>query len=352
MSESVSRSQRPTEDTGPGAEPPPSLRAVRLGKWYGRVTALQAVSFHLEPGIWGLLGPNGSGKSTLMGLAAGLLRPSLGEVRVAGRAPFRDPSARARVGLCPEQDRLPPELGALTWVEGLARLSGVRRALARDRAAETLRRLRLQDVMERPMGTYSRGMRQRAKLAQALVHRPDVLLLDEPLSGTDPLSRATILEEVSRVAEGGGLVLFSTHVLPEIEAVTDRVVVLVRGQLVGQGTVAELREALEGHPRLVDVRSADPRTLAAALLRVEGVQGVELMDGGWVRSRTHRPDELYGAITRLSLEGHRIQAITSPDDSVEALFHLLVERASRMAGTGADAAVGRAPQAVSGGRDV
>ncbi len=339
----------PGGEAAGASEAGPSLRAVQLGKWYGRITALQSVSFHLGPGIWGLLGPNGSGKSTLMGLAAGLLAPSLGEIRVGGRPPFGDPSARARVGLCPEQDRLPPELDALTWVGGLARLGGLSAESGRDRAAEVLERLRLRDVMERPMGTYSRGMRQRAKLAQALVHEPEVLLLDEPLSGTDPLSRGAILQEVRRVAERGGLVIFSTHVLPEVEAVTDQVVVLVRGQLVGQGRVLELREALEGHPRRVDVRSADPRALAAALLVVEGVQGAELLEGGWVRLRTEAPDLLYDTVTRLALQGHRIQSITSPDDSVEALFHLLVERASRMAGTGSDAAVGAAPHTRPGG---
>ena len=331
-----------------GAEAP-SLRAVRLGKWYGRVTGLQAVSFHLGPGIWGLLGPNGSGKSTLLGLAAGLLRPSLGELRVCGEAPFGGAPVLARIGLCPEQDRLPPEMTALQWVSGLGRLGGMAAGEATERAAEVLERLRLGEVMERPMGTYSRGMRQRAKLAQALVHAPDVLLLDEPLSGTDPLSRQAILDEVRRVGERGGLVLFSTHVLPEVEALTDRVVVLVRGQLVGQGSVEELREALEGQPRRVDVRAADPRALAAAMLRVEGVVGAELLDGGWVRLQVEAPEPVYAALTALALEGHRIEAITSPDDSVEALFHLLVEHASRMAGTGADAAVGAVDRRVAGG---
>ncbi len=327
----------------------PWLRAVELGKWYGRVTALQALSFHLGPGIWGLLGPNGSGKSTLLGLAAGLLRPSLGELRVCGEAPFGGAPVLSRIGLCPEQDRLPPEMTALQWVSGLGRLGGMAAGEARDRAVEVLERLQLGEVMERPMGTYSRGMRQRAKVAQALVHDPDVLLLDEPLSGTDPLSRRAILDEVRRVGERGGLVLFSTHVLPEVEALTDRVVVLVRGQLVGQGSVEELREALEGQPRRVDVRAAEPRALAAAMLRVEGVVGAELLDGGWARLQVEAPEPVYAALTALALEGHRIEAITSPDDSVEALFHLLVEHASRMAGTGADAAVGAVDRRVAGG---
>ena len=152
-----------------------SIVSVRASKWYGKVTALQDVTLKLDPGIWGLLGPNGSGKTTFMRLCAGLLRPSLGEVRVCGERPFANPRVLARIGLCPEADALYDDLNALEFVTSMARLSGYPEGEARDRAAKALADFGLESAMERAMGGYSRGMRQRAKLAQAVVHDPDVL---------------------------------------------------------------------------------------------------------------------------------------------------------------------------------
>lgn len=319
-----------------------SLRAVRLTKWYGKVTALTDVSLHLEAGIWGLLGPNGSGKSSFLNLAAGQLRPSLGEIRVGGEKPFANPRALSRIGHCPEADALYDELTGLEFVTAMAELAGHGRAEARDRAAASLEAFGLTKAMERPMGGYSRGMRQRAKLAQAVVHEPDVLLLDEPLTGTDPGSRQVILDRVRERAEDGGLVLFSTHVLHEVEALTDKVLLIARGQVVAQGEVHEIRDLLEEHPHHIRVVCDRPRELAAAMLVQPGVAGARFPDGETVEIETREPDAAYTAIAEVALrDGFHVRAITSPDATLEALFHYLVERGSRMAGTGADAAVGR-----------
>ena len=317
------------------------VRAARLTKWYGKVTALSDLSIHLDAGIWGLLGPNGSGKTTFLRLVGGQLKPSLGKVTVAGLEPFANPEALRRIGICPEADALYDELTGLEFVTTLAEMSGYGREAARERARAALVEFGLEDAMHRRIAGYSRGMRQRVKLAQAIVHEPEVLLLDEPLTGTDPTSRAVILEAVRRRAAAGALVIFSTHVLHEVEALTDRVLLIARGQLVAQGRTREIRELLEEHPHHIRVECERPRELAARLVGLAGVAGVRLHGDSVLEVETREPDATYQGIARAALEGdHHVRSLTSPDASLEALFHYLVEHGSRGAGTGVDREVG------------
>ena len=318
-----------------------SVRAEKVSKWYGKVTALQDVSLELGPGIWGLLGPNGSGKSTFIQLIAGQITPALGKVSVCGMNPFANPDALRRIGVCPEADALYDELTGLEFVATLAELSGYDRKTAKERAANALTIFGLEDVMGRAMGGYSRGMRQRAKLAQAIVHDPDVILLDEPLTGTDPTFRARILAEFRRRADAGAVVIFSTHVLPEIEAVTENVLLIARGQLVAHGHSQEIRNLLESHPHHVQIMCNRPRELAGWLARVEGIVGMQFAHGG-IEVMTYDPDATYTAVVQAALEtGIEVASITSPDANLEALFHSLVEASGSAAGTGADRARGQ-----------
>lgn len=318
-----------------------SLRAVRASKWYGGVTALTDVSFELTPGVWGLLGPNGSGKTTLMRLIAGLTKPSLGEIRIDGRAPFANPEVLARIGLCPEADALYDDQSAIDFVTAMAELSGMRRGEARERANASLDDFGLGEAMHRPMGGYSRGMRQRAKLAQSVVHEPDVLLLDEALTGTDPLSRHVILEQVQKRADRGAVVLFSTHVLHEVEALTDRVMLIARGQVVAQGRIREIRDLLDEHPHHVRIECDRPRDLGAAVLAASPAVTSLVVDDTSVELLTKRPDETYDVVRDAALDGgFEVRSLTSPDASLEALFHYLVDKSARIAGTGSDAAQG------------
>ncbi len=225
----------------------------------------------------------------------------------------------------------------------MAELSGYTPKEARERAAYALGVFGLTDAMERRVGGYSRGMRQRTKLAQSIVHEPDVLILDEPLTGTDPRSKQVILEALRDRAAAGAVVLFSTHVLHEVEALTDRVMLIARGQLVAQGEVAEIRDLLHEHPHHVHVRCERPREFASLVLRADASVASIQMHSDAVTFRTATPDQTYAKIAEVALEHkHPIESITSPDATLEALFHYLVERGSAGAGTGADAAVGAA----------
>jgi ABC-2 type transport system ATP-binding protein len=319
-----------------------SIRAVRLSKWYGNVTAISDVSLHLGPGIWGLLGPNGSGKTTFMRMVAGQIKPSVGKLLVCDEKPFGNPNVLRRIGYVPEADSLYDELTGLEFVAAMAELSGYDAATARKRGKDALEEFGLEEAMDRKMGGYSRGMRQRAKLAQAIVHDPDVLLLDEPLTGTDPSSRQQILDALRKRASDGAVVLFSTHVLHEVEALTDQLLLIARGQVVAQGQMQEIRELLDEHPHHIRVQCDRPRDLASALLANEkGVVALQFPAPDVLEVRTWQPDETYGAIAKQVVAGgFRLGSITSPDATLEALFHYLVERANRFAGTGADAGGG------------
>lgn len=326
----------------------PTLRAVRLTKSYGRINALQDVTLELEPGVWGLLGPNGSGKSSLLGLASGQLTPSNGEILVCGEAPFANPAVLRRIGLCPEADALYDELSALEFVSAMATLSGYARSEARDRAAHALEAFGLGGAMGRRMGGYSRGMRQRVKLAQSVVHDPDVLLLDEPLTGTDPTSRAVILEQVARRAQQGALVLFSTHVLHEIEALTDKMLLVAQGRLVAVGAVHEIRTMLDEQPHHIRVDCSRARELARALATADEIVGMTFPEPGSVEFLSREPERTYARVADAVVQDdYGLRAITSPDATLESLFHYLVDRGARRAGTGLDAGSGRNAKGVA-----
>ena len=304
-----------------------SIRAISLSKWYGEVTALADVSFEIGRGAWGLVGPNGSGKTTLMRAITGQLKPSLGELRVAGQQPFDNPSVLGRMGLCPEADALYETLTGLEHVSLLGRISGLNAADAQRKASEMLARLGLSDAQHRKVSEYSRGMRQRVKIAQALVHDPDILILDEPLTGTDPISRSAILDEVKLRAFRGALVLFSSHVLPEIEALTERVIVLARGRLAALGTVSEIRDALDEIPQLIRVDCSEPRRLAEQLAMRAEIVSLRFPEAGVIEIESSAPDATYEAVAKLlcTLPGE-LTAITSPDANVEALLTHLTAR--------------------------
>ena len=244
----------------------PLLEAKGLSKHYGTVIALDSVNFQVEEGITGLLGPNGAGKSTAIKLFLGLLRPTAGSAELMGQKPYESVESRERLGYMPEHDCLPPAVTASAFLTHMAQMSGLPPAQARTRAADTLRHVGLDEERYRPIGEYSTGMKQRAKLAQALVHDPVLLLLDEPTSGLDPSGREDMIELIRRTGREFGIsILLSSHRIGDVESVCDRIIVLDAGRVTEQGDVS--RFTRETETLLIDVDERRDELLAALVNR-------------------------------------------------------------------------------------
>jgi ABC-2 type transport system ATP-binding protein len=299
------------------------LQAAGLNKWYGRVIALNDVTLSVDAGITGLLGPNGAGKTSFMRISIGLMQESSGTITVLGERPWNNPGLAVRLGYCPEHDGFYEWMSGREFTTALARIRGLRNPSRA--ASEALERVRLAEVADRRISTYSRGMRQRLKIAQSIVHGPQLLVLDEPLTGCDPLVRRELIALIKSFAQEGRSVIVSSHVLHEIEQLTRRIVLIHRGRLVAEGDVREIRGLIDRHPHTVRVKTDRPRDLAAALAGVPEVLEIRFDDGAvWIR--TPKPDVFYGTLPRLALErGCAVAEIQSPDDNLEAVFRYLTE---------------------------
>jgi len=300
------------------------IEAQELGRWYGPVVGLSDLSVNVPPGVTGLVGPNGAGKSTLLKLIAGELRPSRGAVKVLGQAPFANRELYRRLGFAPQQDALYGHLSGLEFVSLLLQLGGFSRKDARSRAASSLERVGLGADMSRRTRGYSKGMRQRTKLAQAIAHEPELLIVDEPLTGLDPLGRRELLALFAEMGEAGTSILLSSHVLHEVESLTQEVILLHRGRLLAQGGVGEIRTLLSRHPRRVTLVAREPRALARLLVEREEASALAI-DGRRLSVETSDLPELLRALTPIAAaERVGLEEIQSPDASLEAVFDYLV----------------------------
>ena len=309
------------------APPPPVLAFDVVSKRFGDVVALTDVSFSIGGGMTALLGPNGAGKSTLLRLLCGLTAPTSGRVRVLGQDPRGEVGVLRQIGLVPQQEAVFEHLSAHAFVAAAGALHGLD---APDTAATAaLRRVDLDPAETRPVRTYSKGMRQRVKLAQALVHDPPILLLDEPLEGLDPRQRATTIELFRQLADEGRTVVVSSHVLAEVERFGSRIVLLARGRVAATGDFHEIRDLMDDRPRRIEVHADRPRVLATALLAAEMADGVRV-DGDVVLVDTADPAAFRRAIAETARDhGVVLREVRPLDEDLESVFRYLITEQRR-----------------------
>ena len=302
------------------------VAADHVSKWYGQVIGLNDVTLSIEPGITGLLGPNGAGKSTFMKLITGQLAPSKGALTVLGEPIWGNPSLYDRIGFCPEQDAFYERMTGLEWVTALLTLNGFDQKTAAGMAGRALEEVELSDVAGKKIGAYSKGMRQRVKMAQALAHNPELLILDEPLSGMDPLARRKTMRLIKEWSRAGRSVLVSSHILHEIESMTSNILLINQGRILAEGNVHQIRDLIDEHPHTVYVKAAEPRALAREFLAEDNVLSLKFEEGAVV-VQTARPDVFYARLTDMAASGEFgvIQEVTSPDDNLQAVFQYLVK---------------------------
>lgn len=308
----------------PAAHAVPAIEVTNVSRWYGNIVAVNDVSFSLEAGVTGLLGPNGAGKSTLLHMLSGFLAPSSGTVNVLGEPAWKNPAMYARVGLVPERESVYPFLTGYEFVLLSAKLHGLPDPAAA--AARAISRVELEFAQERATGGYSKGMKQRVKVAAAIVHEPPVLLLDEPFNGADPRQRLQMMAMLREMAADGTTIVFSSHILEEVERLAENVLVVVSGRLAASGDFRHIRRLMTDRPHTFTVRSTDDRRLAAALVADPAIFGVELRDNR-LSVRTSDFAQFTVTIPRIARTiGVTLHEVLPTDESLESVFSYLVNR--------------------------
>jgi ABC-2 type transport system ATP-binding protein len=299
-----------------------SIDLTGVSRWYGNVVAVNDVTMRIGPGVTGLLGPNGAGKTTILHMMAGFLPPSRGELTVAGQVPWRNPGLFRQVGLVPERESVYPFLSGAEFVTATARLHELADPDAA--ASRAIGMVEMADAQDRRISTYSKGMRQRIKVAAALVHEPEVLLLDEPFNGMDPRQRLHMMDLLHAQGDQGRVILFSSHILEEVERLSGIIQVVVGGRLAASGDFRAIRRLMTHRPHVFVVRSSADRLLAAALIGRPSVSGVELGQRGITVQALD-----YGAFTRELAglcrdQGIRLMELRPTDESLESVFSYLL----------------------------
>lgn len=294
-------------------------------RWYGQVVALRDVSIPIGNGVLGLLGPNGAGKTTFIRVLTGCMPPSQGRALLFGLPAFGTPDLYRRIGYCPDHDNFFEFMTGREFVETLLGVHGFGASDRKARAARALDRVKANEFADRKIYTYSKGMRQRLKIAQALGHDPELLILDEPLNGVDPLIRRDVIELVRELGKEGKSVIVSSHVLHEVEAMTPNIVLIHKGRVKAYGNVHEIRGLIDRHPHSIQLRTPRARDLAALLARQPDVSEI-VIGADQVTIRTPAPDRFYSALPALILDsGIDVHELHSPDDNLDAVFRYLTE---------------------------
>ncbi len=309
------------------------IRLERASRWYGQVIGLNDVSCEIGPGLTALLGPNGAGKSTLLRLVTGQLRPTTGSVSVLGEQPFANTRVMAQLGYCPEIDSFYETMSGRQFVTLLGAMSGLSGAKLRERVAQSIERTGMSARCGGKLGGYSKGMRQRIKIAQALVHDPRILILDEPLNGLDPVGRKEVPTLLAALAQEGKCVVVSSHILYEVEQLTHNMLLIHRGRLLAQGDIFQIRALIDGHPHHISItvggapEAQGARALAKALLDLPFVLSVRFDEKNAARLEiaTGQPEQFYARFPGVVRDGgFEVTSFHSPDNNLEAVFKYLV----------------------------
>ena len=297
-----------------------------VSKFYGEVLGVNRISMTIGPGITSLVGPNGAGKTTLLNLITGLIRPTQGSIAINGVPVGEAETIFRMVGYCTQYDAFPRGLTGLDFVRGYLTVHGVDRRRAHELACEAIETVGLLDAAERRIASYSKGMRQRLKLGQALAHRPGVVILDEPLNGLDPMARADVIALFRRMAETGKIVLISSHILHEVDVISDSVILMNHGYVVAEGDIHDVRQEVEEHPFQILVRCDRPAVLAAKFFALDHAVEVKIhADGRGLMAKTRDAGAFYRLLNRLAVDDElTIETVQPADDDVQSLYDYLI----------------------------
>lgn len=302
------------------------IQTKNLSKWYGNVLGLSDVTLEIEPGITGILGPNGAGKSTFLKLITGQIKSNIGSVAIVGQPIWNNFPQFSNIGFCPEQDSFYEEMTGWQFLTSLLRLYHLPTAEITEKADKALDIVELTEDKHRSVRSYSRGMRQRLKVAQSIAHDPEIIILDEPLNGLDPLGRRKIIRLIKEYKGEGRTIVVSSHVLPEIEAMTNQIILIHQGKIFAQGDIHYIRDLIETHPHIISIKCSDPRQLAQKFIQNDFVLKVnfDLKKGTLLVETTNR-DKFFGLLPSLFVENQiEVEEITSPDDNLQAVFDYLI----------------------------
>lgn len=307
----------------------PIIQALALSKWYGQVIGLNNFGLRVMPGITGIVGPNGSGKSTFFKLVLGLVKPNAGSISVLGKSPWKNSDLHSAIGFCPDYESLPADSTGREYLTLVGRLHMMHGTELSKRIKEIVKLVDMTQALDRKTGGYSKGMKQRMKIAGALLHDPDLLILDEPLSGTDPLVRKDIIDLVKRLnKEHGHDILVSSHVLFEIERMTHNVALMYRGRAVASGDISEIRNLMDRHPHNIIIEGRGTTALAKLLLEQDYVVSVSFNDNkDSVTVQVSKPEDFFNGLPALiETAQSSVEKMYSLDDNLEAVFRYLVGR--------------------------
>lgn len=304
----------------------PVIETKDLCKWYNQVMAVNDITISINSGVIGLLGPNGAGKTTLMKLMVGLLKPNRGNISIFGEKVWNNYNINHRIGYCPDIDNFYENMTGFQFVLSLALLNGYTKSMAEELTLKAIDTVEMTDNKDKKIGAYSKGMRQRIKLAQSILHDPELLIFDEPLSGMDPVGRHSTIKLIKKLHQDGKSIIISSHILYEIEAMTDNILLINNGRILAEGNIHEIRELIDKHPHNIHIDCDNPRLLASILVKYDDIISTKLSgEGSALIVETIKPDELYSRLPEIVVENNvKINSLYSPDDNLQAVFKYLV----------------------------